>query len=361
MRCERPRGTGNSRQPPASPPPAAHLTLGGVVRFGILGPLQVQNGAEATAVPAAKQRIVLAALLLDAGRTVSADSLAEALWDTSPPPNAAAVLRNYVMRLRRALGPAGSRIIGQPSGLAIDLRCPGELDLIEVDCLARAAWAAAEAEEWRRASSLLTKALRLWRGDPLVDVPSSALARRESARFTELRLQLMELRIDAELRLGRHRGLVADLRRLVAEHPLREHIRAQLMCACYHCGLQAAALEVYQEGREILVRELGVEPGPELRDTHRRILAADPDVTAVAPAGVSVRAARANHLLSGQPLDEDERAQLARLRQENAQLASELDALKRRVAGQLPRASRSRIRRRYGDGTSSPARLRADT
>ena len=307
----------------------------GEVRFGILGPLQVVAGAEVRAVPAAKQRILLAALLLGAGRTVSAASLAEALWDASPPPNAAAVMRTYVMRLRRALGPVGGRIVGQPSGLAIELRGPGELDLIEVDCLGRAAWAAAEAEEWRRVSSLLTKALRLWRGDPLVDVPSPALARREAARFTELRLQLMESRIDADLRLGRHRELVADLRRLTAEHPLREHIRAQLMCACYHCGLQAEALQVYRDAREILVGELGVEPGPELREMHQRILAADPDLTAMEPTRVTVRAARTHYPLTGQPLNEDERAQLARLRNENAQLARELDALKRSTAVQL--------------------------
>lgn len=308
----------------------------GVVRFGILGPLQVITGTEARVVSAPKQRIVLAALLLGAGRTVSAASLVEALWDASPPRNAAAVIRNYVMRLRRALGPVGGRIVGQPSGLAIELRCLGEFDLIEVDHLARAAWAAAEAGQWRRVSSLLTKALRLWRGDPLVDVPSAALARRESARFTELRLQLIESRIDADLRLGRHKELVADLRRLVAEHPLREHIRAQLMSACYHCGLQAEALQVYRDARETLVSELGIEPGRELREMHRRILTADPDVMSTPPARVTVRTIRTYHSLTTQPLNEDERAQLVRLRKENARLARELDVLKGVSAVQLP-------------------------
>jgi DNA-binding SARP family transcriptional activator len=308
----------------------------GVVRFGILGPLQVVAGAEAMAVSAAKQRIILAALLLGAGRTVSAASLAEALWDASPPRNAAAVMRNYVMRLRRALGPVGGRITGQPSGLAIELRYPAELDLIEVDCLAQAAWAAAEAADWRRVSSLLTRALLLWRGDALVDVPSPALARRESARFTELRLQLVESRIDADLRLGRHKELVADLRRLVAEHPLREHVRAQLMSACYHCGLQAEALQVYRDARETLVGELGVEPGAELREMHRRILTAQPDVTPMPSARATVRAGQPHHRPDSQPLTEDERAQLARLRKENARLASQLDLLKGRTAVQLP-------------------------
>jgi DNA-binding SARP family transcriptional activator len=281
------------------------------VRFGVLGPIQVVVGVDARQVSAAKQRIVLAALLLGAGRTVSAASLAEALWDASPPPNAATVMRTYVMRLRRALGPVGGRIVGHPSGLAIELRCPGELDLLEVDRLARAARTAAEKGDWRQVSAQLTKALRLWRGDALVDVPSAALARREAARFSELRLQLTESRVDADLRLGRHKELVADLRRLAAEHPLREHIRAQLMSACYHCGLQAEALQVYRDARQTLVGELGVEPGPELREMHRRILASDPGKTAA---------------------NEDERTQLARLRKENAQLASELDAFKRGAA-----------------------------
>lgn len=262
---------------------------GVAVRFGMLGALQVVDGAGAArAVPAAKQRIMLAALLLGNGNMVSAADLAEALWDASPPPNAPAVMRTYVTRLRRTLGPVGTRIVGRPPGWAVELHGPEELDLAEVDRLWSAARQDAEAGEWRQVSSLLARALRLWRGEPLVDVPSDSLARREAGRLAELRLQLTEARIDADLRLGRHGELVAELRRLSAEHPLREHIRVQIMLACYRCGHQAAALEVYRDARKTLAEELGVEPGRELREMHQGILTADPGLIAVASAEVTV-------------------------------------------------------------------------
>jgi DNA-binding SARP family transcriptional activator/tetratricopeptide (TPR) repeat protein len=256
------------------------------VRFGLLGPLHVVDATgQALPVPAAKQRIVLAALLLGAGGTVSAERMSEALWDVSTPPNAPAVMRNYVMRLRRALGPASTRVVSRPPGWAIALHDGDELDLAIVDRLWRAARAAVAREDWGQASALLTEALGCWRGEPLVDVPSPVLVRSEAGRLSELRLQLTEARIDAELRLGGHAGLLAELRRLTAENPLREHLRVQLMLACYRCGNQAAALDVYRDARETLTRELGVAPGPELWDMHQRILVADRDLM-VTPADV---------------------------------------------------------------------------
>jgi DNA-binding SARP family transcriptional activator/tetratricopeptide (TPR) repeat protein len=264
--------------------PAVAAGAEGAVRFGVLGPLLVvDDTGAATAIPAAKQRIVLATLLLATGSTVSAAELAEALWDASPPPNAPAVMRTYVARLRRALGPAGVRISSQPAGWAVELRSPEEFDLTEVDCLWRAAGGAMAAGDWLRVSLLLARALSLWRGEPLADVPSAALARRELDGLAELRLRLTEARIDADLHAGRHDELVAELRRLAAEHPLRERIRAQLMLACYRCGQQAAALEVYRDARKTLAGELGVEPGHELREMHQKILTADPGLTARAP------------------------------------------------------------------------------
>lgn len=252
---------------------------GSGVRFGVLGPLQVVDGSgEVKTVTAAKQRIALAALLLSGGRVVSAAGLAEALWDTCPPPNASAVMRTYVMRLRRALGAAGARITGQPSGWAVDLRYPEELDLTEVDHLRRAARAAAEVGEWSQVSSLMARGLSLWRGEPLADVPSSALTRREAGSLAELWLHLTETRIDADLRLGRHREVVTELRRLTAGHPLREHLWGQLMLACYRCGDQAGALEVYRDAYRTLSEELGVSPGRELHELHQKILSADPDL-----------------------------------------------------------------------------------
>jgi DNA-binding SARP family transcriptional activator/tetratricopeptide (TPR) repeat protein len=269
--------------------PAVAEPEAAAVRFGLLGPVRVVSGAgEARGVPAAKQRIMLAALLLGSGRMVSAAGLAEAMWDASPPPNAPAVVRTYMARLRRVVGPAGTRIVGRPPGWAVEFRGPEEFDLDEVDDLWRSAQEAGRAGEWENVSSLLARALSLWRGEPLVDVPSAALARREAGRLAELRLQLTEARIDADLYLGRHGELVAELRRLAAEHPLREHIWVQLMLACYRCGHQGAALEVYRDARATLAEELGVDPGPELREMHQKILAADPGLTAAARARLTI-------------------------------------------------------------------------
>jgi DNA-binding SARP family transcriptional activator/tetratricopeptide (TPR) repeat protein len=256
-----------------------------VVRFGLLGPLLVADGAgEIAVLPAAKQRIIMAALLLSANTTVSSDKLTQILWEVSPPPSAATAVRNYVMRLRRLVGPAGARIVGRQGGYAVEVRGPAELDLAEVDLLRRDAQAAAAAGRWSDASCLCSAALSLWRGEPLADVPSPVLAQRELTRLAELRLQLTEARIDADLRLARHSELIAELRQLAAEHPLREHMRVQLMLACYRCGRQAEALATYQETRALLIDELGVEPGPELQGIQRRILAADPGLMVVAAA-----------------------------------------------------------------------------
>ena len=259
------------------------------VRFGVLGPLKVVDGTGCIRpVPAGKQRIFLAALLLADGHTVSSAALSQALWDASPPANASAVMRTYVMRLRRALGPVAGRIVGGPSGLAVALRAPEEFDLAEVQRLWSQARSASEAGESERVAALLVRALSLWRGDPLTDVPSDALARRELGRLTELRLQLTEARVDADMRLGRHSGLVTELRQLACEHPLREHIQAQLMLACYRCGQQAAALEVYRDARKTLADELGVEPGDELQRLHQKVLDADPELTGFVPGSVSL-------------------------------------------------------------------------
>jgi DNA-binding SARP family transcriptional activator/tetratricopeptide (TPR) repeat protein len=259
------------------------------VRFGVLGPLQVVDGSGASrVVAAAKQRVVLAALLLEAGGTISAERMAEALWDESAPANAPAVMRTYLTRLRRVLGPAGTKIVRRPPGWAIVLHGDDELDFVTADRLWRAARQALEARNWHLASQLLTEALSCWRGEALIDVPSPSLARRDAIRLGELRLMLTESRIDAELQLGRHAELVAELRGLAAEHPLRERVRVQLMLAYYRCGYQAAALDVYRDAYRALTEELGVAPGPELRDVHERILGNDRDLLVSAAAAVAL-------------------------------------------------------------------------
>jgi DNA-binding SARP family transcriptional activator len=246
------------------------------VAFGLLGPLLVADlQGTAIRIPQAKQRIIMAALLLRANATVSADQLADALWADGPPPNAPSVIRTYVARLRRTLGQAGTRLVSRPAGYAIELREPRELDLSELEHLRAESREAAETGQWERAGAAARTALDLWRGTPLEDVPSAALHLSATERLGELRLQLAAISIDAELHLGRERYAIADIQQLAREHPLREHVQAQLMLAYYRCGRQAEALEAFRRVRASLVDELGVEPGPELCELHQRILAAD--------------------------------------------------------------------------------------
>lgn len=248
------------------------------VAFGLLGPLLITDvSGTAIDVPAAKQRIILATLLLKANATVSAERLADVLWGADPPPTAAAAIRTYVARLRRTLGLAGTRLVSRPGGYAIEVRQPRELDLTELERLRVESRDAARVRRWDRAAELADRALSLWRGAPLEDIPATALNGPEVDRLQELRIELATARIDARLRLDReYNYLAAELQQLAGEYPLREHIQAQLMLVYYRSGRQADALAVYREVRGTLARELGVEPGPELRELHQRILTADP-------------------------------------------------------------------------------------
>ena len=255
----------------------AMATPSAPVAFGLLGPLLITD-ARGTAIhiPQAKQRIIVAALLLQANATVSGAQLADALWQDQPPPNALAVIRTYVARLRRTLGHVGTRVMSRPTGYAIEVRQPREFDLDELERLHAESREAAKAGQWGRAVTAARKALGLWRGAPLEDIPSDTLHRSAAQLLNELRLQLATTRMDAELHLGMEHYVIAELQQFASEHPLREHVQAQLMLAYYRCGRQAEALAMYQKVRVSLVKELGVEPGPELRQLHQRILAADP-------------------------------------------------------------------------------------
>ena len=165
------------------------------MEFGLLGPSRVCRSGTVLAVPAGRQRVVLAALLLTAGQVVTVDDLTDALWDAAPPPAARATLRNYVKRLRQALGDAGrERISTHPHGYMISV-APGELDVERFESLAGAGRERAQAGDWEAAAGLSARALALWRGEPLADVGSELLAQREVPRLTELRLQALETRI----------------------------------------------------------------------------------------------------------------------------------------------------------------------
>jgi DNA-binding SARP family transcriptional activator len=247
-----------------------------VVDFGLLGPLTVSDGARPVAVSTPRQRVLLTTLLLSAGRVVGVDTLAEVLWDGEPPAGARGALHSAIRRLRSALGPAGGGLIGtRPPGYVLRLGDSG-FDVREFEVLAARGRAAAQAGAWAQAAGLLREALGLWRGEALADVPSQLLRQREVPPLEDLRLQVLGARIDADLALGRHGEVVAELRQLVAAHPLWEHFHAQLMLGLYRSGRQGDALAAYQDVRRVLAGELGVDPGPELQLLQQRILTADP-------------------------------------------------------------------------------------
>jgi DNA-binding SARP family transcriptional activator/tetratricopeptide (TPR) repeat protein len=244
-----------------------------MLSFGVLGPLEVDGKDSALPV---KQRVMLASLLLSANRVVSLDGLIGALWDEAPPPSARITAQGHLKRLRQNLGPqAGGRIITRDPGYLIEAG-PDELDLHRFTRLRDRAKLAAVNGDLEGAAELYRDALALWRGDPLADVPSPVLHRTEVPRLVELRLRTVELRADAELRLGRPGDLVAELQQLSRAEPLREGLHTRLMLALYLCGRQGEALATFRAIDRRLRTELGISPGPELDHLHQRILAADP-------------------------------------------------------------------------------------
>lgn len=228
---------------------------------GVIGPLHVHNGECQVPVAAGKQRIVLATLALRANRAIPLDELTDSVWSGHPPRAAEVTLRNYVKRLREALGPAAGRLVTRNGGYLLQLETP-ELDLALFEDLCRQGSTAVGDRDWPRAQTILTRTLRIWRGVPLLDVPSPGLRDELVPHLEQLRLQAVEDHAEAELHLGHHDRLVPRLRDLAASHPLRERFHAQLVLALARCGRQAEALEAYQAARRALVEELGIEPAP---------------------------------------------------------------------------------------------------
>jgi DNA-binding SARP family transcriptional activator len=246
--------------------------------FGVLGQLLVDDGTARRSIPAAKQRIVLAALILGVNRITSIDDLGDLVWDGSAPKSWRAALHNYVARLRSALGEAaGSRLVTCSPGYRLELDADTESDWCAFEALSAQAQIAVESGSWERAGVLLRSALGLWRGTPLIDVPSEELRRGWVPALTEQWLKLVEWRIESDLRLRRDSRLVVELRPLVTAYPLRERFHCQLMTALCRGGRQAEALTVYQDARRLLIAELGIEPGPELQQLHRRVLTGESD------------------------------------------------------------------------------------
>jgi DNA-binding SARP family transcriptional activator/glutamine cyclotransferase len=240
------------------------------MEFRVLGPLEVEEDGLLLKLGGAKQRSLLAALLLRANEVVSRDRLIDELWGASPPDTAATALQVYVSQLRKALG--RDLILTQPPGYLIRVS-DGELDFHRFERLV----ATARTEEPAQAARLLREGLALWRGAPLAELADS-FARAERTRLDEQRLAALEQRFEAELALGRQVELVSELEGLVREQPLRERLRGQLMLALYRCGRQADALEVYRSGRRLLDEELGLKPDDELQRLERAILNHDPSL-----------------------------------------------------------------------------------
>jgi DNA-binding SARP family transcriptional activator/ABC-type oligopeptide transport system substrate-binding subunit/streptogramin lyase len=248
------------------------------VEFRLLGPLEVWDDGRALELGGQKRRALLALLLLHANEVVSSDRLIEELWGEEPPQAAATALHGHVSRLRKLLGGAdggaGQPLITRPPGYVLQLE-PDQLDLHRFERFREEARAARSKGDLAGASGKLRDALALWRGPPLADLAYERFAQVECGRLEELRLATIEERIDVDLALGRHGDVSSELERLVAEHPLREGFRAQLMLALYRSGRQAEALQVYQQGRRVLVEELGIDPSQRLRDLEQAILRQD--------------------------------------------------------------------------------------
>jgi predicted ATPase/DNA-binding SARP family transcriptional activator len=245
--------------------------------FRILGSLEALRDGEQLALGGAKQRALLAILLINANRVVSTDFLIEALWPHKPPGKPLTAIQGYVSALRKVLAPgqAFDVIVTEPAGYRLLIE-PAALDLLRFDAFSERGRAALASEQPLEASRALTEALALFRGAPFADFTYEDWARGEIDRIEELRLASFGDRIEADIALGRHAELVGEIEVLIAEHPLRERFRGQLMLALYRSGRQAEALDVYQATRKALVDALGLEPGPEIQSLHGQILNQDP-------------------------------------------------------------------------------------
>ncbi len=245
----------------------------------ILGPLEAIAEGRVVDIRGQKQRELLAILAIHANEVVSADRLIDELWGATPPASAVKTLQAYVSRLRKALGETVS-LTTHGHGYSLSLAA-GALDSERFATLLEEGRRALAAGEPDRAVETLDAALALWRGPVLADFTYASFAQPEIARLDELRLAAREERVEADLVRGRHAETIGAVESLVAQHPLRERPRAQLMLALYRSGRQAEALQVYQEGRRTLAEELGLEPSQSLQKLERQILQHDP---ALAPA-----------------------------------------------------------------------------
>lgn len=257
------------------------------MEFRVLGPVEVVREHRPLALGGPKQRAILAMLVIHANEVVSADRLADVLWGVTPPADPGSVIQVYVSNLRKLLEP--ERPVAAPPEILLTRR-PGYLlrvDADQVDALRFCALIAdarhaLAAHAPAQAADILRQALGLWRGRALADVADHPFAHAHVLRLEEARLGATEDLYDAELVVGRHADAVGELKALVAEYPLRERLRGQLMVALYRSGRQAEALAVYQETRRVLLEQLGIDPSPALQELEQAILNQEPTLAGVA-------------------------------------------------------------------------------
>ena len=246
------------------------------LEFRVLGPLEVIRGQQRLPLGSPKQRALLGLLVVHANEPIPRERLIEELWGDAAPKTVNAVLSVYLSRLRRLLadGAGEQLLLTQAAGYVLSVP-PEGLDARRFEALLERGGRELASGEAGRASLTLRDALALWRGPALADLAFEPFAQAEIARLEELRLAALEARIEADLALGHQDSLVAELQTLVAAHPFREGLRAQLMLALYRSGRQAEALEVYRRARRTFSEELGIEPGPRLRELEGAILRHD--------------------------------------------------------------------------------------
>ncbi|WAX82222.1 AfsR/SARP family transcriptional regulator [Streptomyces sp. KMM 9044] len=256
----------------------------------VLGPLSAAVNGDSIVPTAGKPRQVLALLALYPSRVVPVSTLMEEIWGTELPQSAMTTLQTYIMQLRRYLGTAMGP--GAP-GAAKDVLAtrhggymlqipPESADVYTYERLVAEGQQAFEEGKDEQAARCFRQALSLWQGPALVDVRLGPVLSIEVTRLEESRLMTIERRIDADLRLGRHAELIAELTDLIARHPQHEGLHAQAMVALYRSGRQASALDVYRKLRTGLIEEIGVEPSPQLQNLHQAMLAVDPELDVVA-------------------------------------------------------------------------------
>jgi DNA-binding SARP family transcriptional activator len=255
------------------------------VEIKVLGPMEVFVGGVSVVPTASKPSQLLALLAMNAGRVVTASALMEEIWDFRPPRSRIPTLHTYILQVRRKFQEvlAGNGVsskdilITRRAGYMLDVD-PEDVDAIKYDRLSAKGRRAVNEGDNETAARLLSDALVLWRGSALADVPTGPQLAIESMRLEENRLGDLHLRIDADLRLGRHYQLLGELATLCARHPMLENLRAQYMIALYRSGRQCQALDAYKQLRNTMIDQLGVEPSTRVRQLHHAILTGHPAV-----------------------------------------------------------------------------------